>query len=378
MAKFACAFFVALGVVVLSEGASVKAGFLLRRLRVPELKPPEVLPVLTANSSAQVVSLHAATGQKNEWVVSFRIFYNIYQSGPGIWKWTNSLDAYDRHFLPMANTPLKLVEIGVQSGGSIMMWRTVLGTHCHVFGLDINPATKKFTSPMTTITIGDQGDPKMWASFFANVAQGPIDILVDDGGHEPHQMMVTLQSSFDYITPGGAIAIEDIHGVSYVESFFVPAAQFLGLRSQYGQVQSVHVYPFLLMVHRAGFPQRAPLQFHGSYEVVAGFDQMWAAIPRHPGGFVVLENAGWGPFLTPQGLTNFVRYFGQLHTADWYDQPAGCQHTSAAVCTVTCRNGQMQAMIKGVHIYPTRLIVEVPAGPPVIDAVRRGTDWLPY
>jgi len=309
---------------------------------------------------------------------SFQAFYNSYQQGPGIWKWSNALAAYDRFFAPMAGTPLKFAEVGVQSGGSIVMWKAVLGSQCHVFGLDINPAVNKFQDPMTRITIGDQGDASMWWNFFAQTTGGPIDILVDDGGHEPHQMMVTLQSVFDNLTPGGLIAIEDIHGEHYVDSFFVPAAGYLAAKAQWGQLSSVHMFPFLLIAKRAGNEHRAPLAFGGTTETVPGFAELWAAIPRHYGGHVVLENPGWGPFLTEAGLSNFFKVFGGLHHSVWSDAPAGCQHTPAPVCTVTVSNGDMQAVITGIHIYPTRLVVEVAGGPVTLNAVRHGTDWLPY
>jgi len=306
---------------------------------------------------------------------TFRQFYDSH-AGRGIWKWSNALDAYQRHLAPMAGQPLKLAEVGVQSGGSIEMWHSVLGQHCYVYGLDINPATMAFQDALTTITIGDQADANMWLSFFTSVAQGPIDILIDDGGHEAHQMLTTLTSVFDNLTPGGMVVIEDIHGANYVESFFVPAANYLG--SKMGQVSSVHVYPFLLLAQRAGNDARAPLFFAGTSEVVSEFNQLWAALPKHIGGHVILENPGWGPFLTAPGLTNFFRLFGGIHHSVWSDIPAGCERTPAPICTVTVQNGPMQTIITGIHIYATRLVVEVASAPPVLQAVRKGSTWLPY
>ena len=42
--------------------------------------------------------------------------------------------AYQAHFAAWADHPLKLVEIGVQSGGSLDMWHSCLGPECHVYG----------------------------------------------------------------------------------------------------------------------------------------------------------------------------------------------------------------------------------------------------
>lgn len=338
-----------------------------------------------ANATAQQVVSHVAveashqsTSNTSKWGESFQVWYNSHASGRGIWKWNNALDAYQRHMGPMAGKPLKLVEIGVQSGGSILMWQSVLGQQCHVFGVDINSGVNKFTDPLTTITIGDQANVQMWMSFFSNTVKAPIDALIDDGGHEANQMLVTLTQTFDHLTPGGIIAIEDIHGGSYIESFFVPSAKFFGWKSTQGLLSSVHVYPFLLIATKAGDETRAPLVFGGTTVTVDNFAAMWAALPQHPGGHVILENAGWGPFLTEAGLTNFFRLFGGLHSSSWWDQPQGCRTTAAPVCTVTVNSVDIQKQITGVHIYPTRLIVEVAGAPVWIQAVRKGTEWLPY
>merc|ERR1719281_510784 len=84
----------------------------------------------------------------------------------------------------MVGQPLAVAEVGVQSGGSILMWQAVLGAQIKFYGLDINPGCNKFKDAATSITIGDQADPKMWNSFFSTVTN-TLDILVDDAGHTP-------------------------------------------------------------------------------------------------------------------------------------------------------------------------------------------------
>jgi len=332
-------------------------------------------------SHAVIASSHSHSSNRSATNTSqmptFASWYESHLTGRGIWKWNNALAAYQRHLAPMAGQPLKLVEIGVQSGGSIQMWQAVLGAQCHVYGIDINSGVNQFQDAMTTLTIGDQANVAMWQGFYTSVAP-QIDGLIDDGGHEPHQMLVTLEQSFDHLTAGGVLAIEDIHGETYVESFFVRSTAFLGQRGAQGTLGSVHVYPYVLLVTKAGNDQRAPMLFSGTTATVATFEEMWAVLPQHPGGHVVLENAGWGPFLTQPGLSNFFRLFGALHGASWSDSPPGCRTTTQAVCTVGTTNNQMQNQITGVHIYPTRLVVEVAGGPVYIQAVRKGDFWLPY
>lgn len=352
--------------------------------KVPDSFAPVVAHNVASSGAALPANATAFHAQIPPGGVTFQSYYNSYSTGRGIWKWSNAIDAYQRHFSVFQGKVVKLAEVGVQSGGSITMWQKVLGPQCHVFGLDINPATLNFKDPMATIIIGDQGDPAMWDKFFATdvvPATGALNILVDDGGHEPNQMYVTLTKAFEHSSPGGLVAIEDIHGLHYVQSFFIPAAQYLGLQAQAGLLDSVHLYPFLLIAQRAGMaPQgvKSDLVFSGPNTVVAQFDQLWAAIPLHPGGHVILENAGWGPFLTQQGISNFLQVFAPLHASSWSDSPAGCEHTAAAVCTVQVHPAPMQAMIVGIHIYPTRLVVEVAGGPTNLQAVRHGDQWINY
>jgi hypothetical protein len=263
------------------------------------------------------------------------------------------------------------------------MWQSVLGADCHVYGLDINKNCVKFQNEQTTITIGDQASPEMWKNFFANVAP-KLDILVDDGGHEPHQMLTTLAEVFYRLQPGGFIAIEDIHGQHYVQSFFTAAGNYLGYKaSEEGgkELASVHVYPFLLIAHKTGKAEGIPASevvFSDNRAEVSDFIPMWAEIPKHAGGAVELKNKAWGSFLTGPGLQNFFAHFGGLHDFDYYAEPAGCEHTPAPVCSTIVRNTPTQALVSGIHVYEDRLVVEVPVTPPVISAVRKGTEWIPY
>jgi len=268
----------------------------------------------------------------------------------------------------------------VQSGGSMLMWKAVFGETCHVYGLDINPKCMAFQDQSTTITIGDQGDPAMWQNFFSATCTS-LDILVDDGGHEAHQMVTTFNSVFPKLNPGGYVAIEDIHGAHYLQSFFQPTAQFLAAQAQSGQLASIHVYPFVLMAKKAGQPTHLPateLTFSEPSVTVDSFDALWKAVSTTKGGHVVLQNSGWGPFFTAQGIANFFGHFNELHAGAWVSTPAGCAETPAAVCTNTMVNTPIQSLITGYHIYPTKLVVEAPAKPPVIQAVRRGTEWITY
>jgi hypothetical protein len=39
-----------------------------------------------------------------------------------------------------------------------------------------------------------------------------VDILIDDGGHEPEQQSISLEEMLPHLAPGGVYMCEDIHG----------------------------------------------------------------------------------------------------------------------------------------------------------------------
>jgi len=338
--------------------------------------------LLSTLAVARTVSLRHQNDAKNtsanlQPAPTFQEFYNSHTTGRGIWKWSNSLDAYQRHFAPKAGQAgLAMGEVGVQSGGSILMWKSVLGAGLKFYGFDINPKCKQFADATTTITIGDQGDTNMWSSFFANTCKA-LDILVDDGSHQPHHMGITLHSVFPHLNDGGVIAIEDIHGRHYVQSFFTPAAQSISHWHSQSLVTSVHVYPFMLVVQKAGGTQH-PLALQQPAVTIDSFTALYPLLSTMPGKVVAIQNAAWGDLLSQEALTNIFTELAPLHDASTVANPPGCLTTADPICTNTVTNSNYQQHVIGVHISPTMVLVEIASAPPVIHATRKGDVWIPY
>ena len=106
-------------------------------------------------------------------------------------KWLHYFDLYHRHLQKFIDRPVTVVEVGVYSGGSMPMWRHYFGEHCRVHGVDIQEECKMYEDAHTTIHIGDQADRAFWKRFRESVPA--VDVLIDDGGHQPEQQMVTLE-----------------------------------------------------------------------------------------------------------------------------------------------------------------------------------------
>lgn len=138
-------------------------------------------------------------------------YFESHREGRGIWKWRHYFDLYHRHFSRFIGREVHVLEIGVYSGGSLEMWRHYFGPRCRIYGVDIQPACKTYEDDHARIFIGDQADRTFWHSFRE---QAPlIDILIDDGGHEPHQQIITIEEMLPHLRPGGVYLCEDIHGL---------------------------------------------------------------------------------------------------------------------------------------------------------------------
>jgi hypothetical protein len=103
---------------------------------------------------------------------------------------------------------LTFVEIGVMDGGSLLMWREFFGPKARIIGVDQNPIAEKMREQGFELFIGDQASPEFWQKFYREV--GPIDILLDDGGHTNRQQIVTVECALDHVKDGGTILVEDV------------------------------------------------------------------------------------------------------------------------------------------------------------------------
>ena len=133
------------------------------------------------------------------------------------------------------NKKITLVEIGVNNGGSLFMWKKYHDDNYRIIGIDNNQISKKLEEHGFEIYIGNQADRNFWENFYNKV--GKIDILIDDGGHTNFQQSISLDCSTENINDGGLIVIEDTH-TSYLNQYGNPSNySFMNLLFKYnGQI----------------------------------------------------------------------------------------------------------------------------------------------
>jgi cephalosporin hydroxylase len=132
-------------------------------------------------------------------------------------KWQPYFEIYTRHLSRYRDKEITLVEIGVQGGGSLDMWSKFL-PKAKIIGIDNDPECMKlqYDNPNIQVCFGNQADPVFWKTFFENNPE--VDVIVDDGGHEMHQQVISLENCFPNLKVGGVYIIEDCH-TSYMPDY---------------------------------------------------------------------------------------------------------------------------------------------------------------
>lgn len=128
-------------------------------------------------------------------------------------KFEHYFPLYEKWFSKFKNKSPKILEIGVQYGGSAEMWYKYFGKGTKIYGVDIKPLCQE--RDYFKIIVGDQGSEIFWENEFIKKSINDFDIIIDDGSHNnPHQI-VTLLKTYNLLKDGGIYWCEDTHTSYY-------------------------------------------------------------------------------------------------------------------------------------------------------------------
>ena len=117
------------------------------------------------------------------------------------------LPHYEARFEPFRGEAITLLEIGVLKGESLRMWRDFF-PRAEVYGIDIDPKLT-FAEPRIKTCAGAQEDGAFLDSVLAET--GPLDIVIDDGGHEASHQFVSFSYLWPCVKTNGWYCIEDCY-----------------------------------------------------------------------------------------------------------------------------------------------------------------------
>lgn len=142
------------------------------------------------------------------------------------------LKHYERFFAPLRMDPLRLIEIGAAGGESVRMWLEYFPSG-QVYGIDINHNTNPYNTDFTDVhprynfIHADQSDPTMWACLASDTG-GDWDIVVDDGSHDPKDIINAFEGGWQFMRSGGYWCVEDL-GCGFKSEGFPSHLEWLGM-----------------------------------------------------------------------------------------------------------------------------------------------------
>jgi len=158
-------------------------------------------------------------------------------------KWEQYLGIYDCELAAFvsAGVPVSLLEIGVQNGGSLELWRDYLPKGSRIVGVDVNPDCARLDGmegvEVHVLDGTDRGriDEVLGDDMF--------DIIIDDGSHRSADIVKTYQALSHRVRGGGKFFIEDLHAsyrADYGGGFRAPGSAMEFLKGLVDGLNSDH------------------------------------------------------------------------------------------------------------------------------------------
>lgn len=167
------------------------------------------------------------------------------------------LSHYEECFENLTGKEIKLLELGVQKGGSLLLWRDYFETGT-IVGLDINPCDLDDPSGRVRVYQGSQLDTDLLDRIAEKEATEGFDIIIDDCSHIGQFSRTSFWHLFEnHLKPGGIYAIED-WGTGYMGQWVDGRRYRSGGHNAYS---SFHSLKYSLVARLIAFASKLPKLF---------------------------------------------------------------------------------------------------------------------
>lgn len=130
---------------------------------------------------------------------------------------------YDALFKQKKDEQLKIAELGILDGGSLLMWKEYF-KNAQIYGFEyninfINNFKTKFDNDRINLSNIDVTNKDSIVKAFGNL-NILYDIIIDDTTHQFDDQIRVIENTYQYLKPGGLLIIEDIFK-SYNENDYI-------------------------------------------------------------------------------------------------------------------------------------------------------------
>ena len=241
-------------------------------------------------------------------------------------KWEAYLELYDRYFSKFKGENVTMLEIGIQSGGSIKMWQDYFGPKLKFVGFDINPYCKRFERNNVQIFTGSQLNRADLQLLRERI--GSVDIVLDDGGHTKQMQQNSFEELFGAVTDGGYYVVEDIE-FSYTRE--LDSTTFVSYAKQLVDVLNMFYYKKRHIPPRPYFNRELALNLNG--------------IHFHDNMVIFEKLKRKEPVLQIRGTTMMDE------NGKYLKRPAETEFNDAQHQPISSRDGELRKIRKGIEGY---------------------------
>jgi len=134
-------------------------------------------------------------------------------------KWSSYLQDYEYLFKAYRDKKVRILEIGIQNGGSLEIWAKYFKNAEKIIGCDIDPKCRalSYDDERISIVIGDANKKSTANEIFGIIED--FDIIIDDGSHESGDIIKAFSLYFKRLKPGGVFIAEDLHCSYWQDTF---------------------------------------------------------------------------------------------------------------------------------------------------------------
>ena len=116
---------------------------------------------------------------------------------------------YEDYFRDLVGRDVRLLELGVYRGGSLLLWRDYFERGL-IVGLDVEPVGLEDPTGRVRVYQGRQQDTELLDRIARETAPEGFDVIIDDCSHIGELTRVSFWHLFDnHLKPGGLYVIED-------------------------------------------------------------------------------------------------------------------------------------------------------------------------
>jgi len=130
------------------------------------------------------------------------------------------VETYEKLFGAKKNGNINILEIGIQTGGSIKLWRDYF-LNGKIYGVDIinmeeiQEQSIKYDPRVTLFTGSTAYDQEFVKK---NLSDIKFDFIIDDGPHSLESMIFFVKHYAPLLKDDGALIIEDVQDYSWLET----------------------------------------------------------------------------------------------------------------------------------------------------------------